>query len=44
MAPKRYFRIDYCSEIKLSGIAHGPAGGGASTPIGEIDRRSGRPI
>jgi hypothetical protein len=33
-----------CSEIKLSGIAHGPAGGGASTPIGEIDRRIGWPI
>jgi hypothetical protein len=24
--------------------AHGPAGSGASTPIGEIDRRIGRPI
>jgi hypothetical protein len=33
-----------CSEIKRSGIAHGPAGGGASTPIGEIDRRTGWPI
>jgi hypothetical protein len=33
-----------CSEIKLSGTAHGPAGGGASTPIGEIDRRTSWPI
>ncbi len=28
-------------ESKFSGIAHGPVGGGASTPIAEIDRRSG---
>jgi hypothetical protein len=33
-----------CSEIKLSGIAHGPAGGGASTPIDEIDRSADWPI
>jgi hypothetical protein len=44
MGAETVFPGGSCSEIRLSGIAHGPAGGGASTPIGEIDRRTDWPI